>query len=656
MFSRILATGLGIVVFVASGLAQPGPRSRPPAELPDVTPEALLGLVQKSGGAAFVKVARGDVALAVVERGALEPIDCSDVVVRLRQRDKKIPAATIRWVIEDGAMVRKGDRLADLDDSELQDQARTIKHSAERAKLALTQVEESLRNTQTEMDTDVRLGEINVRLAQLELKKADADREVVELKIEQARLLLERTRAQGRAKVTQAQANVLARRSALDAEFARLKEVQEQIGHCVLTAPKDGLVIFYAAPTSRFGAGSDLVAVGEPVREGQKLVRICDLKRFQLVTRVHESHISHIKAGQTAEVRIDAFPGKKLEGKVQQVATVASQADWLAADVKVYTVHIALADGHGLNLKPGMSGEARIDAGRSSDVLHVPSSAVLRSGRQLISFVKVGKELQRRPVTGGLRGEESIEIREGLKEGDEVLRDPAAVFRRLGAPQTSVAGPGARVLVRSKPVEESSQRRSFVRAYGLSYQDFDRIAALPGVAEAVPVRAFPQEVRYQARMQFVRVVATTPSFAKANGLQLAQGRFLEDDDEAALRNVVVLDAVLAGELFGSAEPLGEVVRLAGQAFVVIGVLRARDEHAPTLQRLAILPLRVCNARFGERISLREKGVRTMEAVPLHEVQVRPASAAALPQLVTALDDLLADSRPQRDWKIEIEGR
>jgi multidrug efflux pump subunit AcrA (membrane-fusion protein) len=148
--------------------------------------------------------------------------------------------------------------------------------------------------------------------------------------------------------------------------------------------------------------------------------------------RVPEAQIYLVREGQTTQVRVDAFPNERLEGKVKQVATTASPPEWAASDVKVYAVTVALPDALGIGLKPGMTAEARIDTGGKKGVLHVPASAVLRLGRDAVCLVKEGQGLVRRPVAVGALGEQGIEIRSGLKEGDEVLRDPDAVLRRLG--------------------------------------------------------------------------------------------------------------------------------------------------------------------------------------------------------------------------------
>src|SRR5204862_3064800 len=83
-----------------------------------------------------------------------------------------------------------------------------------------------------------------------------------------------------------------------------------------------------------------------------------------------------IQDGQKAMVRIDAFSDHLLPGHVRSVATVASQQDWMSADVKVYQTMISIdesVDG----LKPGMSAECTVQIEGVEDVLALPLQAII---------------------------------------------------------------------------------------------------------------------------------------------------------------------------------------------------------------------------------------------------------------------------------------
>jgi multidrug resistance efflux pump len=387
-----------------------------------MSPEERLNHVARTAGTekAFAPVAREDLDLTVVERGSVESADAVDVLSGVKGQ------TTVRWVAEDGTHVKEGERLIERDDSALREQLRAQKITLEHARAVRLAADANLKLARKETELAVRGGELALKAARLELKRddgKDAERkEVLELKVEQARLALETAQLRGRAGELTAEADLKAKASAEEQAAQRKSAVEAQLAECVIKAPRAGLAVYYVPESSRPGNPAPVLAVGEPVREGQKLMRVWGLERFSVLTRIPEADVTRVRAGQAAEVRIDAFPEKPLRGRVKEVSPVASQRDWLARDVKVYPVVVDLPAAP--RLKPGMSAEVRLAGARLPKVLQVPVGSVARVGRETFCYVRVGKELQERKVTLGARNALNVEIKEGLKEGEEVLREP----------------------------------------------------------------------------------------------------------------------------------------------------------------------------------------------------------------------------------------
>src|SRR5208337_785181 len=95
----------------------------------------------------------------------------------------------------------------------------------------------------------------------------------------------------------QAETDAKAKQSVFEQERDRYHEYEEEVRKCILRAPQDGLVVYYISEQSRYGSGSQqsIVAQGEPVREGQKLMRIPDLSKMLVNTKVHEALVSHLR-------------------------------------------------------------------------------------------------------------------------------------------------------------------------------------------------------------------------------------------------------------------------------------------------------------------------------------------------------------------------
>jgi HlyD family secretion protein len=439
----LAALALGLLtlqVHAADGDDPPrkGPRpSKSAAEVDrfrSLDPADRLKLVAKHAGGTdpFAAVKRGDLAAAVVERGSVEPLDAVDLVCKVKARSKeKTTATTITWVIDDGSMVKKGQRVAVLDDSALKDELQVATVKVKEAAEALEQATENVRLVQKEGAVEVRLAEIDLKLAEIELKDLPAgkSKEVPELRVEQAKLKLDRATARAKTQQAQAEADRRAKAATRELEVERQNGIAEEIKHCTLVAPADGMLVYHVPAAGRFGGAGALIEQGAAVREGQKLLRVVGLKQFAVATRVHESMVSTLRVGQVAQVRVDAFPDKLLRGKVQKIAAVASQVEWMAADTKVYPVTVTIEEPPE-GLKPDMTAEVQIATGERKAVLQVPRSAVVTTGRDPVCFVKSGQELIERKVATGAGNATSVEVTDGLKEGDLVVTNLPALLVR----------------------------------------------------------------------------------------------------------------------------------------------------------------------------------------------------------------------------------
>lgn len=397
-------------------------------------PAERLRFVEKLVKDPFASVTRDDLVASIVERGVIEPVNAIDLTCKVKPTNKDATSATtIKWLIDDGSIVKKGDRLALLDDAVLRDQLEVARVKVNQAEAARVEAASAVEIAKFESEVDSRLAEIDVKLAELQLNDPPAGqtKPMLELKVERAKLLYERTRARGKGQLRQAEAAYRARSAALELETRRFKEKETELQQCVLISPIDGIAIYYVPETGRFGGAAAVVAVGEPVREGQKLLRVFDLSKFAVATRVHEAMISSVRNGQTSKVRVDAFPGREVSGKVSQISPVAALSDWRMADVKVYPVTISL-DNAPQGLKPGMTAELQITTGERKGVIQVPIKSIATVGRERFCYVKAGDDLVERKVVVGASNSTAAEIREGLKEGERVLADATMIQSTTG--------------------------------------------------------------------------------------------------------------------------------------------------------------------------------------------------------------------------------
>jgi HlyD family secretion protein len=255
---------------------------------------------------------------------------------------------------------------------------------------------------------------------------------------------VERAEGQARAKEVQFRTDRDAKKSIWEQGLSKYQEIKDEIKKCKLYAPQEGLVVYYVPEQTRWGVGRQaVVAQSEMVAENQKLMQIPDLKHMFVNTKVHEALSTRVHRGQPATIRVDAMAAgrRNLKGHVDSVANTASQQDFFASDVKVYATKVMI-DEEVENLKPGMTAEVTITvADALEDVLTVPVEAIVGSaemGKTRRCFVMTPDGPQERDVVVGMTNDKEVEIREGLKEGEEVVLNP----RTLVGEKVKIHQPG----------------------------------------------------------------------------------------------------------------------------------------------------------------------------------------------------------------------
>ncbi len=129
--------------------------------------------------------------------------------------------------------------------------------------------------------------------------------------------------------------------------------------------------------------------------------------------------------------------------------------------------------------------------------------------------------------------------------------------------------------------------------HDLTLEDLEAIQSrLPRVYRAAPVSIGTETVRFAGRGRAAPVLGTTADFIEVRRLGVGSGRFLSAGDAGAGGNEVVLGVRVANELFGSASPLGEIVRIGDWRFRVVGVLASKGRALSfDMDDLVLVPVR-----------------------------------------------------------------
>jgi multidrug efflux pump subunit AcrA (membrane-fusion protein) len=153
---------------------------------------------------------------------------------------------------------------------------------------------------------------------------------------------------------------------------------------------------------------------GANVTAQTPIALVVSQEQVRVVVDVPERYVGKVFAGQSANIKVDAFPDARFQAKVYRVSPVI--------DTQTRSAVIELlADNSGGRLKSGMFSEVRLVVGARAGAVAVPSSAILGENEKNYVFLPVNGLAVRRDVKAGIANEDFTQISSGLKAGEEII-------------------------------------------------------------------------------------------------------------------------------------------------------------------------------------------------------------------------------------------
>jgi HlyD family secretion protein len=317
--------------------------------------------------------------------------------------------------VVEGAQVKSGDMLVRLESDELQAALAQSRAGESQAAARLAGLRSTGRNA---VQASVRQAESVLVAAQAELRRTldlVAQGFVSESRLDEARRAVAVAQAQlegvlaQRAAVADSGADVVQAQAQLDLASAARKAAEARLGEAVITAPADARVL------------SRLVEPGQIVQPGRALLGLALAGPLQLVAQVDERYLGQLQPGQEASVLADAYPTQRFTARVLSIAPLVD-AQRGAIEVKFLVSQPVPAF-----LREDMTLSVEVETARRERALVLPVDALRGDASNGTSVWRVRDgRVEARPVRLGLRTLESVEVLEGLSEGELVLIGAAA--------------------------------------------------------------------------------------------------------------------------------------------------------------------------------------------------------------------------------------
>jgi len=371
---------------------------------------------------------RGDLVQTVVASGRIMTPQRVSIGAVITERVARIP-------VEEGQSVRRGEVLIELDDTDERAALAQAQASVAQAEAKLRQLREVALPSAEQGLAQAQANSLQARQAYDRTKTLQERGFIGQSQLDDARRNLDVAESQLRAARLQVQTNGPAgsdfalARTALDQAHANLRSAQAKLEQTVLHAPVDGVLIARS------------VEAGNVVQAGKELMLLAPAGETQVVVEIDERNLAQLALGQKALGSADAFPGQRFAA---ELVYINPGIDALRGSVEV---KLKVANPPAF-LRQDMTASVDIEVAHRADTVIVPTETVRdATGREPWVLAIRGWRAVRQPVKLGLRGDNRIEVLEGVEPGDELIPATNGVVKagqRVRGVAASVLAGGAR--------------------------------------------------------------------------------------------------------------------------------------------------------------------------------------------------------------------
>ncbi|HXH61927.1 MAG TPA: efflux RND transporter periplasmic adaptor subunit [Fimbriimonadaceae bacterium] len=170
------------------------------------------------------------------------------------------------------------------------------------------------------------------------------------------------------------------------------------------------------------------VKVGDLAVPGRSLMTLVGDTALVVEAEIGDQDFAKVSVGQEVEVTCGALPDKTFSGNVIRIASDAVQKPDTILRTRILRATIAIDDTSGF-LKPGMDVDVHGRGVMARDAVTVPSQALVTSGEEQSVWVLSDGRVHKRSVKVGAYTFESVQVLEGLKEGESVVVSPAETLQ-----------------------------------------------------------------------------------------------------------------------------------------------------------------------------------------------------------------------------------
>jgi putative ABC transport system permease protein len=240
-----------------------------------------------------------------------------------------------------------------------------------------------------------------------------------------------------------------------------------------------------------------------------------------------------------------------------------------------------------------------------------------------------------------------------LSVGEGASKEAMDQIRKLGSNNIIVSS------IKSIEEESTSTTHSHMGIYGLTYDDYARVAeTFKVIRKTAPVKLIRKEGRLGERALELRIVGTTPVWFELVQRPVVAGRVLiaSDDDERA--PAAVLTEFGARKLLAAENTIGQSLKIGSDRFEIVGIVKSESGQAGNIQIPdqevdVYIPINVARTYFGDITARMTSGTQERELVELHQMIVQVNSIEDVEPTAKGIEDMLKRFHKKKDYLVSV---
>ena len=240
-----------------------------------------------------------------------------------------------------------------------------------------------------------------------------------------------------------------------------------------------------------------------------------------------------------------------------------------------------------------------------------------------------------------------------LSVGEGASQNALEQIRKLGSNNILITS------MKSAEEEQTSTQHTQMSIYGLTYEDYRRLASsFANIKQAAPAKLMRKDSSLHERTMELRVVGATPEWFHLVPRPLVAGRVILRTDQEQQSPVAVLTEFGARKLLATENTIGQTLRIGGNQFEVIGIIRSESGQAGNIQIPdqdidVYIPLEVAQRYYGDIFAKRTAGSEERERVELHQIIVQVDDPKNAEAVGAGIETMLKLFHKKKDYAVSV---